>query len=273
MAASEVGLSALTAEAEWACPACTLLNADYLSRCAACDGRRPGAAAEAGANTTGVVVVLPPDADTRTPAAKRPREDDSWNCGACTLLNSGSALRCRACGSARWILPPGVEPSALDADMDSLANPSSRSRRRVSSQQDPGGDQPQSSPREVSEWATLPPAPDGHVSHVSAKDTDTDIFSVDATNGTDEVPSDVTSFEPGSPSVRPVWGGLGGPLFSATEVSSEIGLAGQAADDIHFEDALARLQLMGFDHTKCHLALEAAGGNEELAREFLIREA
>lgn len=56
---------------------------------------------------------------------------------------------------------------------------------------------------------------------------------------------------------RPAWRVEGTPLF-------EDGTAGDFV-----EDAVERLVADGFDHTKSLLALEAAGGDETLARTFL----
>ena len=143
------------------------------------------------------------------------------------------------------------------------------------------------------EFLPLPPAPEGRVVYRSAKDTEVDIFaelcegSVTATSeapksGEDEEPvskpTQPTPTEPlpepedsELPAVtvpRPTWRVKGAPLFSGDPPLGfeDLGLSEAAV----FEDAVGRLALSGFEITKCHLALEAAGGDENLARQFLL---
>mmetsp|Transcript_155581 Transcript_155581/g.497449 ORF Transcript_155581/g.497449 Transcript_155581/m.497449 type:complete len:267 (-) Transcript_155581:72-872(-) len=161
--------------------------------------------------------------------------------------------------------------------------------------------------RPVEEWASLPPAPDGHLPRRSAKDDDLDMFGELPSQGQADVPepsaaeqgaagASTSGVEGAAPAVaapmtaagpagedegerpRPRWGPGAGPLFSNVICSGVVGDAGAVpAPELEevelFEDAKCRLASMGFDLTKCHLALEAAGGDEAMARAFLIREA
>lgn len=70
---------------------------------------------------------------------------------------------------------------------------------------------------------------------------------------------------------RPRWGSGSGPLFPSLRAPACA--EPQERNDVEFSDAVVRLALLGFDPTKCHLALEAANGDENLARAFLVREA
>eukprot|EP00928_Gymnodinium_smaydae_P034905 TRINITY_DN24646_c0_g2_i1.p1 TRINITY_DN24646_c0_g2~~TRINITY_DN24646_c0_g2_i1.p1 ORF type:complete len:322 (+),score=56.59 TRINITY_DN24646_c0_g2_i1:62-967(+) len=290
-------------EGTWACPACTLVNNGGI-RCDACGTTRPGKSQISNANSTGVVVVLPPgdtsEAEAAT-ASKRRRVDDSggelgadvtgdgWACPACTLLNPVDALRCRACDGVRWALPSGAA-SAYQGHRP-VAAAALRAARHADRKDAAAKSQ---TVRSVEEWAALPPAPDGHKQHKTAKDDELDMFGDSAaakdedagadasgavTSGSDGLArpqssaAKATGAEQGdAKSQRPLWGLAGGPLFSSGHVvggDTHIPLVDEAAE---FADAVARLATLGYDPTKCHLALEAAQGDENVARAFLARE-
>eukprot|EP00927_Polykrikos_kofoidii_P050874 TRINITY_DN44724_c0_g1_i1.p1 TRINITY_DN44724_c0_g1~~TRINITY_DN44724_c0_g1_i1.p1 ORF type:complete len:308 (-),score=71.10 TRINITY_DN44724_c0_g1_i1:195-1118(-) len=297
----------------WACPACTLVNSGN-GRCAACEGVRPGGSQHS-RNTSGVVVVLPPDranADGDEPASKRRRVahadvevgagslGEGWSCPACTFVNPADSQLCTACGGVRWVLPSGVAGAC--EGRRPVAAAALRAARRFGFAREELDDAAKSQiVRPVKEWAALPPAPDGHRQHKRAMDDDLDIFggpvtadeaeaevkveaverseaatARDGPTGGDEdaqaaVSPPVTG-DDGGASRRPVWGLCGGPLFSGIQIAAgdaHIAFVDEAAE---FEDAVARLALLGFDPTKCHLALEAAQGDETVARDFLVRE-
>jgi len=292
--------SAVAAGAEtsrWACPACTLLNEASATRCRICEGPRPGAG-WGGGNSSGVRVVLPQGPEVPAAAAalvactparptasaapvrvspaglddpplKRPRietgaQQARWTCSACTLVNPADAVRCLACEGLRQDRP--VAAAALAAGR----------RRSAPGSSDTAESSKESSTRAVEEWASLPPAPEGHIRHWRASDEDLDIFggggqSEDGTEPAARPDSDPTADSGGECNLRPVWGTAGAPLF---EGLSAAGLDGGVVDEaLLFEDAVGRLAALGFDPTKCNLALEAAGGDENLARAFLTREA
>eukprot|EP00933_Yihiella_yeosuensis_P051299 TRINITY_DN49195_c0_g1_i1.p1 TRINITY_DN49195_c0_g1~~TRINITY_DN49195_c0_g1_i1.p1 ORF type:complete len:336 (+),score=95.10 TRINITY_DN49195_c0_g1_i1:55-1062(+) len=69
---------------------------------------------------------------------------------------------------------------------------------------------------------------------------------------------------------RPTWREKGSSLFEV-QGSVPLDLLGIDAESM-FQDAVSRLALMGFDPMKCHLALEAADGDENVAREILMRQ-
>lgn len=284
----------------WPCPACTLLNDEHATHCDACGGLRPGARAEA--NSSGVVVVLPPpcrggatvpspsrsssgparaqsedaaagggSVDPETlPASGRQDRAAEWSCPACTLLNPSEALRCLACEGVRWVLPEGSEGHERRA----VAALAVRAARRA---QCPDAHAESQNVRPVEDWAALPPAPDGHIPRRSAKDDELDIFGGAASP---EAPPEAEAATP-APEMpeakRPRWGAGAGPLFAP--LGSRAGLAADAtaaaaAEEVEmFQDAVARLASLGFDPTKCHLALEAACGDEAMARAFLVQNA
>lgn len=243
-------------EPDWPCPTCTLLNRPEAVKCAACESFRGQ-----GTNTSGVVVVLPREDGERP---KRP-VDDTWACPACTLVNAASETQCGACGGERWIQKRPMTAAALRAR---------REAKRVNTSDEHGiwgGLGPDR------EFLPLPPAPEGRVIYRSAKDNDLDIFA-DQPVTEQNLPNlpepgggaNSSENDPQTPQVvtdpvgRPAWRVEGDPLFSSTDATL-LGIGESAL----FEDAVWRLAASGFEHTKCHLALEAAGGDEDLARTFL----
>ena len=107
------------------------------------------------------------------------------------------------------------------------------------------------------EFLPLPPAPEGRVVYRSAKDNDVDIF--------DSLPSEPSAPRAEASDDRPAWRIEGDPLFA----SSDSTLAG-LGDSALFEDAAWRLAAeSGCEAMQCYRALEAAGGDEDLARSFL----
>ena len=252
-------------EPGWTCPACTLANESDAARCVACDSLR------ASVRNSGVVVVLPPE---RKP--KRDADSDQWACPACTLLNGDLEDRCGACGSQRWVSKRPKTAAALRAARRDLSRNVKASTLASEEHGIWGGLGPDR------EFLPLPPAPEGRIVHRSAKDTDVDIFAElgESPVQTSEAPEPVAPVAPcpapdtepekrgSGPEARPAWRVQGAPLFAGeTSLESlELGLSEAAV----FEDALGRLALSGFEITKCHLALEAAGGDENLARQFLL---
>ena len=250
---------------DWPCPACTLLNASEAVKCVACDTFRPGS------GNSQVVVVLPRE------APKRPA-DDSWACPACTLLNGADSDNCAACGGERW-LKRQMTAAALRA-----RTKASKAQRSVESD---GCDSSLWSDHGIwgglgpdREFLPLPPAPEGRVIYRSATDGELDMFNeadsekppVEAAeaDGKDQENPEVPSLQPVETAevpvegakvevsdIRPAWRIEGTPLFGDVELGDAL------------EDAVARLAAGGFDHTKCLVALEAAGGDEDLARTFL----
>lgn len=269
----------------WTCPACTLVNVPGTMRCVACDAL--GQSTGRGFNSSGVVVVLPPERSAGTPGtvaetrsapcggtgqhdgAKKRRliEQEDWTCPACTLVNAADALHCLACESLRWVQPGRtVAAAAL------------RAARRSGKEHEAGSPASlrveESTRRSAEEWAALPPAPDGHTKRWRASDEDLDIFGgAPAADGSEEATGAgerAAALSEDSP--RPLWGHLGAPIFGGGGVDTAAGLASCVANETFlFEDAVGRLAELGFDPTTCHLALEAAGGDEGLARAFLVR--
>ena len=130
------------------------------------------------------------------------------------------------------------------------------------------------------EFLPLPPAPEGRIVYRSAKDSELDMFGEGP-----EVPEETEKTERSENNTqkdhkdersgdlvetegfeRPSWRIEGTPLFASTDTTLAFGLGESAL----FEDAVARLASTGVEYTKCVLALEAAGGDEDLARSFLI---
>lgn len=255
---------------DWPCPTCTLLNAPEAVKCLACDSLRPGSS-----SNSGVVVVLPRE------APKRPA-DDSWACPACTLLNPEAADNCAACGGERWVkrqmtaaaLRARTKPAkAVESDTGAT---SARWDHGIW-----GGLGPDR------EFLPLPPAPEGRVIYRSAKDDELDMFT-ELEAATSEKPPEDPTVEPAAdtasaevaanpdgvpiekvespkkvadvaPSaIRPAWRVEGTPLF-----------ADAALGDVALDDAVERLASAGVEPGECLLALEAAGGDEDLARTFL----
>ena len=257
-------------EPEWPCPACTLLNEPEVTKCAACKSPR---------NSTGpVVVVLPREAShersDRSDRSDR-NETEAWACPACTLLNEASAERCAACAGERWIQRKRPKTAAA-------LRAARRSTQHTTSEEHGiwGGLGPDQ------EFLPLPPAPEGRVIYRSAKDNELDMFADQAGQQADQQPdqpadlpkSNTDSETPDAGPVeplgqqeateveRPAWRVKGAPLFG-----SDVRLLGLSS--ALFEDAAARLAALGFEPSTCHLALEAAGGDENLARSFLFRTA
>eukprot|EP00929_Paragymnodinium_shiwhaense_P106314 TRINITY_DN71601_c0_g1_i1.p1 TRINITY_DN71601_c0_g1~~TRINITY_DN71601_c0_g1_i1.p1 ORF type:complete len:350 (-),score=79.95 TRINITY_DN71601_c0_g1_i1:28-1077(-) len=323
----------------WSCAACTLINSASASRCSACESLRYAGSSKRDAATSGVVVVLPPPQATEEAAAissfcardetarKRAKlgalggegavnaeqsaawDEQRWSCPVCTLLNSPDDGRCDACGSLRWVLPHGASG---DYARRVVAAAALRAARRPNEKPEVDAGRR----RDVDEWATLPPAPEGHLDHCHAEDRELDMFAELTEKQDASVPEaarqqenvreeaapvsivgkshvsegphdglvdqDIFAETPGVSSLaraqensepeRPAWGTGGVPLFGSTAAAA----AGSCSDvhsDVGWEDAVARLTLLGFDPTKCHLALEAAGGDEHTAKDFLMREA
>lgn len=264
-------------------------------------------------NSSGVIVVLPPEREANEEAerpGKRPRladvssntetgmdssitqstkvapiAEETWTCSACTLTNSVDTIRCLACEGIRWVLPADATPTAKAAQRPIAAMVLRAARRGVDAK---AAAVTEENVRTVEEWAALPPAPDGHLQHWSAKDDEVDMFSsgpaVDAAEaictgegGGDAATMDIFAAGPlvddaaAPEALRPRWGVDGGSLFAGTPSS---GRQPHIVDEaMLFEDAVGRLAMLGFDRTKCHLALEAAGRDEGLAQDFLAREA
>lgn len=205
-------------------------------------------------------------------------DDDSWPCPACTLLNAADKSRCEACGGMRWSLPgKSVAAAAFRA-----------ARLGKSTIQTDGLAQVAAAPgirRDVGpdgSWCALPPAPEGHVQQARAADTELDMFTDIAAESVENAGAGQTPLFSeevcltGSPAQaaepdRPRWGSGSGPLFPSLRAPACA--EPQERNDVEFSDAVVRLALLGFDPTKCHLALEAANGDENLARAFLVREA
>jgi hypothetical protein len=220
-------------------------------------------------------VVLPRE------APKRPA-DDSWACPACTLLNPEAADNCAACGGERWVkrqmtaaaLRARTKPAkAVESDTGAT---SARWDHGIW-----GGLGPDR------EFLPLPPAPEGRVIYRSAKDDELDMFT-ELEAATSEKPPEDPTVEPAAdtasaevaanpdgvpiekvespkkvadvaPSaIRPAWRVEGTPLF-----------ADAALGDVALDDAVERLASAGVEPGECLLALEAAGGDEDLARTFL----
>lgn len=244
--------------------------------------------------------------DTLAQEAKRPRladvsageklakkQAEGWACPACTLLNSADTIFCLACEGVRWVLPDGAVPPEAKRQVSAMVLRAARRGAPEAHEAAPAAPQ---RVRTVDEWAALPPAPDGHLQRTSAKDDDVDIFGM-AQEEADEASDGegggeraleggaCTALEAGSPleagaaaqhprregTQRPRWGIGEGPLFAGTQASGG-GVCGLDEATL-FELAVDRLVMLGFDRTKCHLALEAAGRDEGLAQEFLVREA
>lgn len=113
------------------------------------------------------------------------------------------------------------------------------------------------------EWVPLPPAPEGPALQRQATDGEIDIFADLAAAAEEQAKA---AEESAQPQDLPEWRTLGSPLFSDLKQDSRL-----SESDL-FDDAVGRLAMLGFDPTKCHIALEAAGGDENLARDFLSRE-
>ena len=255
---------------EWSCPSCTLLNAPECPKCVACESLRPGSGNR-------VVVVLP---RTEQPVLKRSAEEEDWACPACTLLNAAAAVQCGACGGERWIQKRPMTAAALRARKGSKETGTDRTH--------PSGDT-HSATLERGIWGglgpdreflPLPPAPEGRIVYRSAKDSELDMFGEGP-----EVPEETEKTERSENNTqkdhkdersgdlvetegfeRPSWRIEGTPLFASTDTTLAFGLGESAL----FEDAVARLASTGVEYTKCVLALEAAGGDEDLARNLLI---
>ncbi|CAK0898512.1 unnamed protein product [Prorocentrum cordatum] len=280
-------------EGAWQCAACTLINEASRRRCSACEGPPPWACREE--NSSGVRVVLSPNSAegqgaeatvtaqpgssaTGSPqcAPKRPRaeaaEEECWACSACTLVNEPGAQQCAACGGRRWVLPSSrAAPRSVPAASAALR----AARRRAAA-----APAVESHEVPVGEWAALPPAPEDGPAQASAHDRDLDIFSEAA--GAPEPPDasgplgaaaagGAGGADRGGAELRPAWGTGGQPLFAGFSAAWGGADAPALDRDSPFDDAVGRLAVLGFDPTKCHLALQAANGNEELARDFLVQ--
>ena len=232
-------------ELEWSCEACTLLNASDAMRCVACGSLR------ASSTSCPQVVVVVPEAK----GEKRPL-DESWACAACTLLNPAAATACGACRSERWV--------SVEKPMTAAALRAKRGKVTAAVSEEHGiwgGLGPDR------EFLPLPPPPEGRVTYRSATDSEVDIFadlkgedkaSEPAEKASEEVSAAAPKAE--GADARPVW--RSGPLFETPNNST-----------LHLEDAILRLASLGFEEAQCLLALEAAGGDELLARDFLLQTA
>ena len=259
---------------DWPCATCTLLNAPEAVKCVACDSLRPGSA-----SNSGVVVVLPRQ------APKRPA--DGWACPACTLVNPESADYCAACGGERWVkrqmtaaaLRARTKSTKKVVESDSTTGATGATRWDHGIWGGLGPDR---------EFLPLPPAPEGRVIYRSAKDDELDMFTELEAAATGEKPPEDPAVEPAAdtasaevpainpdgvpvekvelpekvadvtPPIRPAWRVEGTPLF-----------ADAALGDVALDDAVERLASAGVEPAECLLALEAAGGDEDLARSFL----
>jgi len=296
-------------EQGWSCPACTLVNKSDALRCEACEGLRPDSKSMCNSSGVIVVLpptrssVLESSMTPRTrhpcgssltaelkeePLAKRSRVEEpstqtpnpktsqrdreSWACPACTLINEPNATICTLCGGVRWITPAGPTEVAIPAQsLTAAALRVARNNSKGTAQSTPEiGVRRELGPD--GHWSTLPPAPEGHLQHSTATDGDLDIFTDTCQAGVDSVtPGGVDDSQsenpPGSEVTRPSWGLAGAPLFAGVGSRLQELLGGA---DVAFEDAVERLSALGFDPTKCHLALEAANGDENLAKAFLM---
>ena len=243
-------------ELEWSCEACTLLNASDAMRCVACGSLR------ASSTSCPQVVVVEPRGE------KRPL-DESWACAACTLLNPLEAKQCGACRSERWV-------TQEKKPMTAAALRAKRGKSTAATSEEHGiwgGLGPDR------EFLPLPPAPEGRVTYRSATDSEVDIFADQKVEGdaseapekasetpekgpeTAEKAPEVDPKGPAEGGQRPAWR-VAGPLFDTLGESS-----------LALEDAVLRLASFGFEEAQCLFALEAAGGDEVLARDFLLQTA
>ncbi|CAE8625933.1 unnamed protein product [Polarella glacialis] len=272
---------------------------------------KPVVGGRAGGNSSGVVVVLPRDPEPPGPGASAIRQSaavvgatgqkrnqeappEPWACSACTLLNEPSAERCAACESMRWVINkrPMTAAALRAARKGAERNPAAEPVTGTVEDQYGiwGGLGPDR------EFLNIPTPREGRVVYRSAADGEVDIFAELAAASTASEPeqqgaveeaagSHTPAAEPAPEpaaageategsvmSARPAWRTEGAPLF-APPSDATLELLSMGVDEAAlFEDAVGRLALLGFDPTKCHLALESAGGDESLAREFLIRE-
>eukprot|EP00747_Dinoflagellata_sp_TGD_P034114 gnl/TRDRNA2_/TRDRNA2_137064_c0_seq2.p1 gnl/TRDRNA2_/TRDRNA2_137064_c0~~gnl/TRDRNA2_/TRDRNA2_137064_c0_seq2.p1 ORF type:complete len:215 (+),score=34.63 gnl/TRDRNA2_/TRDRNA2_137064_c0_seq2:61-705(+) len=209
-----------------------------------------------------------------------------WACAACTLLNAHNESVCGACGGIRWVLPHDSKRVGPRRAVAAEALRAARRQDRSCTDDDqnvcvPDGGLWDGGLGPDREWMALPPPPSGQGQH-RAEDGDFDIFGggqdAEEASSTLEssslasvpVPSDgksVTKDTEGGG--RPVWRQPGDPLFAGRREVAALEPAGVADEDFPFDAAVARLARLGFDPTKCHFALQASGGDEQMAREFL----
>jgi len=232
-----------------------------------------------------------------------------WTCPACTLVNMADSFRCGACENLRPMIVLPADSSLMGRagklshadDGTSRARAYSRRKTNITEVDEGGGlcSLPWGGLSPDGSWSALPPAPEVRHERLRAKDEDTDIFAempASPCGGDGEAVTNTESNnvvepsldndrsllgapaltewsvlpEPRMPATRPpLWGLHGGAIFPSLPEAGSDAIVGVASDVLLFEDAVARLEALGFDRTKCHVALEAAGGDVGLARAFL----
>mmetsp|Transcript_50959 Transcript_50959/g.95355 ORF Transcript_50959/g.95355 Transcript_50959/m.95355 type:complete len:306 (-) Transcript_50959:26-943(-) len=292
-------------EPGWACPACTLVNDAEAMRCVACDSLR----STPGRNTSGVVVVLPrepsPEAKKHRlddqwacPACTLLNSEAADACAACGSQRwvskrprTAAALRAArretveeepkavsaglggvgkeehgiwgGLGPDREFLPLPPAPegrvvhrSAKDTEVDIFADMFEQAEDQSQEPEEASEQKPPEKPLE--EVVAGKPA-------MKQEERCEEEPAPDASGETHDLPGPELIAPPSGK--RPIWRIEGAPLFAADSALELLGLSEEAM----FEDAVGRLALSGFEITKCYLALEAAGGDESLARQFLLR--
>ncbi|KAI9911807.1 hypothetical protein PsorP6_009066 [Peronosclerospora sorghi] len=93
----------------WGCTKCTVINRIELKQCSVCGNNRPEISAIL---STGA----PECSSTSLVECKQPKLAQDWSCGACTMLNDATAIKCSMCDTPR---PKEVDLDVVETTQES----------------------------------------------------------------------------------------------------------------------------------------------------------